>query len=300
MSRNEIKMTKKLIVLGDSLVDAGNTAEVMALFGQYPFEDPIYDKGGNIKASDGPVLSEFIALEMGARNDQAQLISVLSIEQPNQLQAHNYAHAGARTDYSPGYPLPITGETIGIGLKEQKKALAQRKPFYQEMPDVDVLISCGGNDIRDAFDLVPTIQDVISTKNKKDDKKFAASIAKPIARNLNKIVNFLVPFTDEIAVLGSPPIMETPEAQDWLTNFAAEDQSKASNVIDLIGKKLIHKLENKTENLDNVAIMNGTLLWNQLDAPSFVDTIHPDAATSSELAKLFVREADNTFTSFSF
>ena len=38
-------MTKKLIILGDSLVDAGNTAEVMALFGQYPFADPIYDKG---------------------------------------------------------------------------------------------------------------------------------------------------------------------------------------------------------------------------------------------------------------
>ena len=293
-------MTEKLIILGDSLVDAGNTAEALSLFGQYPFADPIYDKGGNVKASDGPVLSEFIALEMGARRDQAQLISVLSIEQPNRLQVHNYAHAGARTDYSPGYSLPITGETIGIGLKEQKKALAQRKPFYEETPDVDVLLSCGGNDIRDTFDMTETIQAVISSKSKEDDKQFAASIAKPIARNLNKMVNFLVPFTDEIAVLGSPPIMETPEAQDWLTNFATEDQSKASNVIDLIGKKLIRKLENKTENMDNVSIMNGTLLWNQLDSPSFVDTIHPDAATSSALAKLFVQEADSAFTSFSF
>ena len=293
-------MTEKLIILGDSLVDAGNTAEALSLFGQYPFADPIYDKGGNVKASDGPVFSEFIALEMGARRDQAQLISVLSIEQPNRLQAHNYAHAGARTDHSPGYSLPITGNTVGIGLKEQKKALAQRKPFYQEISDVDVLLSCGGNDIRDTFDMVETIQAVISSKSKDDDKQFAASVAKPIAGNLNKMIKFLVPFTDEIAVLGSPPIMETPEAQDWLTNFATEDQSKASNVIDLIGKKLIRKLENKTENLDNVAIMNGTLLWNQLDSPSFVDSIHPDAATSSALAKLFVHEADSAFTSFSF
>ena len=237
---------------------------------------------------------------MGARPDDAQLISVFSIEQPNQSQVHNYAHAGARTDFSPGYPLPITGGSIGIGLKEQKKALAQRKFFYQEMSDVDVLLSCGGNDIRDTFELVDTIQAVISSKSRKDDKQFAASIAKPIAKNMNKMINFLDSFADEIAVLGAPPIMETPEAQDWLTNFATDDQSKASNVIDLIGKKLIRKLEKKTENLDNVEIINGTLLWNQLDAPSFVDTIHPDAATSSELAKLFLHEADNVFISFSF
>ena len=293
-------MTKQLIILGDSLVDSGNTAEVMSLFGQHPFADSIYDKGGNVKASDGPVLGEFIALEMGARIDEEQLISIFSIEQPNQVQVHNYAHAGARTDFSPGYTLPITGGTIGIGLEEQKKALAQRKSFYQEMSDVDVLLSCGGNDIRDTFELVEEIQTVIATKSKKDDKQFATSIAKPIAKNLNKTIKFLVPFTDEIAMLGAPPIMETPEAQDWLTNFAIEDRNKASNTIDLIGKKLIHKLEKKTEKLSDVTVINGTSLWNQLEESSFVDTIHPDAATASELAKLFVHEADSAFNSFSF
>ena len=113
-------MTQHLIVLGDSLADSGNTASVLQLIGQNPFEDDIYDKGGNVKASDGPVLGEFVAIEMGAKIDDAQLISAISSEGPKDVQVHNYAHSGASTDASPGFSLP-TGEFVGMGLKEQKK-----------------------------------------------------------------------------------------------------------------------------------------------------------------------------------
>ena len=45
-------------------MDSGNTAGLLSLIGQTPFEDAKYDGGGNTKASDGPVLGEWIALEM--------------------------------------------------------------------------------------------------------------------------------------------------------------------------------------------------------------------------------------------
>ena len=66
-------MTKQLIILGESLVDSGDTATLAAIIGQNPFEDKRYNRGGNIRASDGPVLGEFIALEMGAKIENAQL-----------------------------------------------------------------------------------------------------------------------------------------------------------------------------------------------------------------------------------
>jgi len=293
-------MTKHLIILGDSLVDSGNTSGLLSPFGQNPFEDSKYDDGGNVKASEGPVLGEFIALEMGASIDDAQLISVLSPALPQPVQVHNYAHAGARTDDSPGFSLPLAGQLIGIGLQEQKKVLAQRKAFYQNQSDVDVLLSCGGNDIRDVLEQTNEIQEVIDTETRSDDKQFAYSIAKPIAKNLKKTINKLLTFTDEIALAGAPPIMETPEANDWLTNFSSDDQQSAAEIITLIGKKVMVKLEKKYKDIDNVVVIDGAEIWNQLNSPSFVDSVHPDAKTSSEAAKIFFEDATAQLASFGF
>ncbi len=293
-------MTQHLIVLGDSLADSGNTASVLQLIGQNPFEDDIYDKGGNVKASDGPVLGEFVAIEMGAKIDDAQLISAISSEGPKDVQVHNYAHSGASTDASPGFSLP-TGEFVGMGLKEQKKRVVDRKLFYKSQTDVDVLISAGGNDIRDAaVDAIDQIKEVIATDSKKDDRQFARSIAKPIARNLRRTIRRLAPFTDEIAFGVGQIFTETPEAQDWLTNFSSEDQRKALGVINIVGKRLRKKMVKKYRDIDHVAVIDAAEVWSQLDSPSFVDKFHPDAKTSSEFAKIFVNEASDQLTSFGF
>ena len=107
-------MTKTLVILGDSLVDAGNNAFVFSQLGlDNPYQDSIYAGGGNVKASDGLVLGELVALEMGGEIDNAQLISVLSTEMPKDVQVHNYAHAFARTDFS-----PMLSEQMGIGVKQ--------------------------------------------------------------------------------------------------------------------------------------------------------------------------------------
>ena len=64
-----------LVILGDSLVDAGNTAFVFSQLGlENPYQDTVYAGGGNVKASDGLVLGEQVALEMGGGVDDAHLI----------------------------------------------------------------------------------------------------------------------------------------------------------------------------------------------------------------------------------
>ena len=105
---------------------------------------------------------------------------------------------------------------------------------------------------------------------------------------------------DEIAVLGAPPIVETPEAQDWITNFASEDQAAVSNFLVMASDKLQYKLEKKYDDQMKIAVIDSDQLWQQLDQPGFVDSIHPDSNTSSALAELFGEEISATLESYAF
>ena len=109
-----LSITSALVILGDSLVDAKNTFTLFSLVEQNPFEDDIYAGGDNTKASDGLVLGEQIASELGGSIDDMQNIPILSSEPAIQVDVHNYAHAGARSGTEPSFTLPTTGDSIGI------------------------------------------------------------------------------------------------------------------------------------------------------------------------------------------
>ena len=175
-------MTSTLVIFGDSLVDAKNTFTLFSLVGQNPFEDDIYAGGGNAKASDGLVFGEQFAVELGGSIDDMQNISILSFEPATEVDVHNYAHAGARSGAEPSLTLPIIGDSIGIGFKEQVKSFLNRGYYYSAREDVDVLISCGGNDLRDALELKDEIETVAMTPTLKDDKQLSFNIAKLIAK----------------------------------------------------------------------------------------------------------------------
>ena len=292
-------MTSTLIILGDSLVDSGNTASLLSPIGQNPFADAIYDKGGNVKASDGPVLGEHVALELGADINNSQLISVLSADDPAAAQIHNYAHAGARTGAQPGFSIPLLG-SISIGLQDQVRQVKARHGFYLESDDIDVLLSCGGNDLLDVMDRAEDIQAVVMTESLEDDRALAKEMVQPIAKNIKYSIRKLDDFVDEIAVLGAPPIVETPEAQEWITNFASEDQAAVSNFLVMASDKLQYKLEKKYDDQMKIAVIDSDQLWQQLDQPGFVDSIHPDSNTSSALAELFGEEISATLETYAF
>ena len=205
-------MTSHLVILGDSLVDAGNTSAITSLVGANPWAGPIYDKGGNIKASDGLVLGEFAAIEMGAKIDNAQLIQS-QYRTTRCVQVHTYAHGGARTSMESIFTVPGSEQVVAFGLQAQINSIDSRSAFYQNRQDVDVVLSCGGNDIRDVYYQVEIIEGIVSTKTKSDDREFIRLMAKPIARNLNKAIRKIDAFVDEIAVLGALPLMEHQKAK---------------------------------------------------------------------------------------
>ena len=296
-------MTETLIILGDSLVDSGNTASLLSPIGLNPFTDEIYNNGGNVKASDGPVLGEHIALEIGADINNAQLFSVLSAKTPSPAHIHNYAHAGARTGSDPGYSIPFAGR-ISIGLRDQIRQVVARSNYYLEHEDIDVLLSCGGNDLLDIMDKSKeshsVVKAVIKTKTLKDDRKLANEIAKPIFKNLKSAIRKIENYVDEIAVLGAPPVVESPEAQDWITDFSNKYQARASNFLSLASSKLQRKLEKKYDANLKIGVIDSADLWQQLEQPEFVDAIHPNSNTSSDLAKLFGQNVPELFDSYGF
>ena len=150
------------------------------------------------------------------------------------------------------------------------------------------------------FSELDEIKEVISTKNKKDNKKFVVDHAKSIARNIRKTVRQLDDIVDEIAVAGMTPMMELPDSQDWLTNFTSEDQTQAAKLISKIGKKITRKLQKSFERNSDVHVNNGYELFGQVESPSFVDGFHPDSETSLQMAKLFVNEMTENFDTFGF
>ena len=292
-------MTRKLILMGASLMDVENTSKLGSLLDQNPFEDEIYNEGGNRKASDGLVLGEHIAVALGANVTDIQSFDILFDASPTKANIHNYAHAGAESGNGPSQTIPLYG-TLSIGLREQIKLMKKNKSHYKKIGDVDVIISCGENDLLNALDLTDEITSAIQTKTKKDDKKLSAAIAKPIAKNLKKSIDKITGFVDEIIVAGTFPITETPYAKEWAMLFPEGMRDNAVQIIDNASVKLQKKLKKYFKKEDNIICIDGIKIWNQLEATSFVDSIHPDAMTTQKLAEHIVSEASQSLDSLGF
>lgn len=293
-------MTSTLVIFGDSLADSRNTFTLLSLVGQSPFADDIYSGGGNTKASDGLVLGEQIAIELGGSIDDMQNISILSFEPATQVDVHNYAHAGARSGAERVFTFPTTGDSIGIGLKEQVQSFLNRKDYYLANDDIDVLISCGGNDLLDALELKDEIEAVAKTPTLKDDKKLSLKIAKPIVKNLKQSTRTIAEFVDEIVVAGAPPVSETPEAIEWSLSFNKRIRNQALDILDRAKNKVHKKVNKYFMDEDNILVVDGSEGWQKLENPSFVDTIHPDTKTSQALAEIVAPEASDALVTFGF
>ena len=108
-------MTSTLLILGDSLMDAGNVS----------------------RATDDLVLGEQIAIAMGGDPEDVQLFPLQDSLRPQSAQLHNYAHGGAQS---------------GSGFKQQVRAVRRHADVYQSLSDVDLLISAGANDLLDQLE----------------------------------------------------------------------------------------------------------------------------------------------------
>ena len=169
------------------------------------------------------------------------------------------------------------------------------------MSDVDANISCGGNDLQDSLGLVDEIKAAAETSTLADDIALAMTIAKAIASDLRKATRKVSRLVDEVVVTGALPIMDTPEAQEWSLLFTGNRTKKRSlGIIERAGNTIDRRLNKVFKNGSTVSVINGIEIWNSLDQPSFVDTIHPDTGTSQEIAELIVADASRSLSTLGF
>ena len=289
-------MTSTLVILGASLMDAGNIAGLGPLMDLEPFAEKIYDKGGNVRASDGPVLGERFIEVLGG--DRGRLAFNVLAEQAAAADVHNYAHGGAQSDEQPSKNL--LGIEIGIGLASQVQSLQGRRAFYEASADVDALISAGANDLLQQLDDLDPFLEVLSTRRRRDDRRLARTMSRPIFRNIRDSVDQITGLLDEVVVFGSHPITFTPKALERTSELEGDLGDQVLGLFDAIGDRLNRRLSRRFGNNDQVLVLDVQSLWDQLESPEFLDDVHPTTRTSLELAELAVPIIQAQFESFGF
>lgn len=279
-------------------MDSGNIAGLSPLIGRQPFADSIYDGGGNVRASDGPVLGEQIVQQIGGDPANTQLFNILSLEPARSVQVHNYAHGGAQSGDEPSQS--FLGFRIGIGLASQVRAMKQRSGFYRSQSDVDVLLSAGANDLLEALGDLTPFESVLTTPRRKDDRRLIRSLSRPISRNIRKTVDQITGLVDDVVVFASFPISATPKARRRAAKLDGVDEQPFLDLLDGISRDLIRRLGKAFQDNESIAVLDGQSLWNQLEDPKFLDDVHPTSSTSLELAELAVPVIQDKLESFGF
>jgi|TARA_X000000950_G_scaffold45474_2_gene51727 hypothetical protein len=256
-------MTSTLLILGDSLMDAGNVS----------------------RATDDLVLGEQIAIAMGGDPEDVQLFPLQDSLRPQSAQLHNYAHGGAQS---------------GSGFKQQVRAVRRHADVYQSLSDVDLLISAGANDLLDQLEDSSAFMAALDTEDRRDDRQLMRRNAKRIARNLRRGVDRLTGLVDDVVVTGAFPLTATPEVQSLADAFDSATFDRLVAIVDGIGAKVQRKLERHFASNDSVAVLNLKAAWDRLEAPDFVDAVHPSSETSRELADLIVPDLVQQLNSFGF
>lgn len=256
-------MTSTLLILGDSLMDAGNVS----------------------RATDDLVLGGQIAIAMGGDPEDVQLFPLQDSLRPQSAQLHNYAHGGAQS---------------GSGFKQQVRAVRRHADVYQSLSDVDLLISAGANDLLDQLEDSSAFMAALDTEDRRDDRQLMRRNAKRIARNLRRGVDRLTGLVDDVVVTGAFPLTATPEVQSLADAFDSATFDRLVAIVDGIGAKVQRKLERHFASNDSVAVLNLKAAWDRLEAPDFVDAVHPSSETSRELADLIVPDLVQQLNSFGF
>ena len=291
-------MTSTLVVFGDSLMDAGNVSGLLGLIGQEPFSDSIYNKGNNVKASNGLVLSEHTIRWMGGDLKNTQNFNILSADPARPADIHNYAHGGALSGEGPSQS--FLGINIDIGLSSQVKKMRERSSFYRKQSDVDVLLSAGGNDLLEATVNNDQFKKVLLTRSKVDNRKYGRSISQSIAGNIVKAVDQITGLVDEVVVYGALPVSKTPRVKTWIKSMKGVNSSDATKLLNNMSTKINRELSTRFKNDPSVVLIDSNSLWKQIIKPKFVDDIHPTSRTSRRVAKLAVSTATRQLKSFGF
>ena len=295
-------MTRTLLILGDSLMDSGNVDQLARRFGQDPFEEPIYNGGGNRKASDGPVLGEHIARQLGAnlrRNTLANLRTLpgLTLGGFGSAQLRTYAYAGALSG-STG-----TGRSglaaFPLGLRSQTRAVAISSLLPER--DLDALIAAGSNDLIDLVEQGARLRRVLASPGRRDDRGLQQRTAKAIVGNIRASRDAITGVVDETVIVGLSPLSATPYLQQQAKQWGRRLADPLLDWVDGTAQRVNRGLAKAFDDQKAVLVVDGTAAWNAVANPMFLDDVHPTSTTASRLAAEVVAAIEaSTLQSYGF
>lgn len=306
-------MTSSLVLLGDSLVDTGNTAALARLVGQDPFAAPLYNGGGNRKASDGPVLAEQIARRLGARLGSTTRINLLSLPLQrlaggfdSSTQLWNFAYAGASSGLRGSRRVGLAG--FPLGLVSQARVVAANAP---RRADVDALIVAGSNDLIDLADRPGRVLRALRSPGRRDDRRLSRQQARRIVANTRRAVDTISGnprrsgfAIDETVILGIAPLSRTPAVRAAAARLQPGLGRGLRRFVDQTARQVNRQLKRRynTRRPDGVQVIDGFQVWNSVASPRFLDDVHPTSATAGRLADAVVRRiaASRDLSSYGF
>jgi len=277
-------MTRSLAIFGDSLMDAGNLDQVAKIVGQDPFQESIYNRGGNAKASDGPVFGEHIAQQLGASLGSRQLANLITLPMLGltgfgSKQLRNFAYAGA-TSGSAGSSRSGLAR-FPIGLRAQTRAFAASTSSSK---DLDALLMAGSNDI---FDLVANpdpLKAFLATSGRRDDQRFEKKAAGRIVNNIVAAYDNITGRVNETVILGLSPLSATPFVRAQASRLAPSLRDPLLALVDGIASRVNRGLASRLDARPDVLVLDGFEVWRRVSNPAFLDDVHPTSATGARLA----------------
>ena len=277
-------MTRSLAIFGDSLMDAGNLDQVANIVGQDPFQESIYNRGGNVKAADGPVFGEHIAQQLGASLGSRQLANLITLPLlrftgfgRNQLR--NYAYAGATSGNAGSSRSGLASSPIG--LRAQTRAFAASTSSSK---DLDALLMAGSNDITDLVANPDPLKAFLATPGRRDDRQFEKQAARRIVNNIVAAYDNITGLVDETVILGLSPLSATPFVRDQASRLTPSLRDPLLAMVDGIASRVNQGLASRLDARPDVLVLDGFEVWRRVSNPAFLDDVHPSSATSGLLA----------------
>lgn len=281
-------MTRYLSILGDSLMDAGNASWLGRRFGVNPFAATLYSGGGNVKASDGLVLGEHIALRLGADPGSSQLVNKDTLTGLVQggfgvSQIRNYAVAGATTGPSGSRLSGLEGFPIGLSSQAATMIALGRGE-----DDHDVVIAAGSNDLIDYVSSRPRMREVLEADSRKSLTRLSAQASRLVLNKLSGSVDMISGQVDELVLLGLPPLGALPYVHRRARGLSRTDGDQLVDFLNASSERVNRGLERRFGYDPNVLIIDGHAVWRSLGRLDFLDGFHPTSNTAGSLASEIV------------
>ena len=277
-------MTRSLAIFGDSLMDAGNLDQVASIVRQNPFQDPIYSRGGNVKASDGSVFGEHIAEQLGASLGSRQLANLITLPTLRftgfgSKQLRNYSYAGATSGFAGSRRSGLS--RFPIGLRAQARAFAASTSRTQ---DLDALLTVGSNEITDLVADPDPLKVFLASPSRRDDLQFEMKAARRIVNNIVEAYDVITGLVDETVIVGLAPLSATPYVADQAMGMNASLREPLLDLVDGIAGRVNQVLARRLDARPDVLVVDGFELWRSVSNPMFLDDVHPTSATGQSLA----------------